>query len=80
MVTVGQNLNGFRVLSIISNGRRAIVSCRCGGTHVVGTEALQSGIACAAAPLLPNMREALRAEAERENWRRTHRRHGRPRA
>jgi hypothetical protein len=72
MLTVGQRINGFEVLSILSKGRRAIVACGCGGTHVVGTEALQNGIACAAAPLSRQMREAFRAEAVQQERRRAH--------
>jgi hypothetical protein len=48
-------VDGFQVLSVDPAGKRAVVSCSCGGTHVVGVEALRNGsIVCHATALSPS--------------------------
>ncbi len=61
-ITPGMRIAGFEVLSIVP-GKRAIVSCGCGATHVISIEALLDGsAACAARPLPPDRRMALQTE------------------
>jgi hypothetical protein len=46
----GDRLHGVEVLSLDPLGKRAIVSCGCGQTHLVGVEALVAGqVICPAA-------------------------------
>lgn len=46
----GDHINGVEVLSIDPVGKRAVVACPCGSTHLVSVEALAAGqVACPAA-------------------------------
>jgi hypothetical protein len=63
-IVPGSHFGAFTVVSIDAIGKRAVVTCRCGGTHVYSVESLRNGTAvCHAAGPTPAQRAALRIEA-----------------
>lgn len=42
-IKVGDRLSGVEVLSLDQLGKRVLVRCECGNTHVFGAEALAAG-------------------------------------
>ena len=67
-VLPGQHIGQFEILSINPSGRRAIVGCRCGSTHVFSTESLLAGAAtCPVLPLTKTQLHAIYAEIRARN-------------
>jgi hypothetical protein len=67
-VLPGRRVGPFEILSVDPNGRRAIVGCRCGSTHIFSTESLLAGAAaCAVLPPTKAQREQMRAAIREQN-------------
>lgn len=70
-LTPGRRFGGFQVLSTDAIGKRAVVACRCGSTHVFSAEALLNGsAACVAVGRTAQQIEAQRTEIEQRKKRR----------
>lgn len=67
-VLPGRRAGPFEVLSVDPTGRRACVSCPCGGVHIFSTESLLDGsAACAAVPPTSRQRKMMRAAIRERN-------------
>jgi hypothetical protein len=73
VITVGQRISNWEVLSVDPSGKRVTCRCVCGIIRVIGLTALESGAcrSCGCSPLSPQQRDELRAEQTRrsDGWR-----------
>lgn len=77
-ITAGMRFRSGEVLSVDPTGKRAVIACCCGGTHIVGIEALlNDALACSAISWTPEQiarhreekRQQRRARDLRKAWR-----------
>jgi hypothetical protein len=68
VITVGQRISNWDVLSVDPSGKRVCCSCVCKAVRILSVAALLDGTAtpsCGCRPLSPQQREELRAEQMR---------------